>query len=295
MKKVSVNWVLSVVLGLFIFSGSGLADISLRLDYGDGDWQEVGPFAAFFPDLPKLGIYSDSDQEWSGKINGRLINGRLANSDDGVFYVTGSISELDPLGSGYRLSGNSHSSFSLNNGINFTMDFDSGEGIYIDHILLYDDSSIFNVPVDTLRVWNAGSPGYDDAELNANAGDGYLLLEGGSVTFNASASTVTYWEESWDPDYEPSSWTDNITSDFFKDIYWSINGVNVAYGLTPELSYDTLMQGLNLTPGTYDLKMEIDGMEGYDYDITTIEIIPEPISFAIMIGGGALMLKRRVR
>lgn len=77
--------------------------------------------------------------------------------------------------------------------------------------------------------------------------------------------------------------------------FWSINGVDIAFGLTPEISYETLIGGLGLEPGIYELELDLrEYYAGDDIVTTTIQIIPEP-AMLLLLSLGALILRKRRR
>ena len=287
MKKVC-NFVFIILVNFMVIPNVALSDIGLRLYDGDKWITTDEPFSPVFTPEPQIvfGVYCDYSGVWSGKIIGNLKNGQLSNYSN----VWGVISKSS---SGYDMVGNTYG----NHVVNFLMEADVYEVPYVDHILLYDNASVFDVPVDTYMAYVGGWPGFDDAAVTANSGGVYLLAEGGTVTFNASGSTKTRWyyDDPYEPFNEMSSDTEYISTEFMNEMYWSINGVDIAYGLNPEISYDTLVDGLNLEPGVYDLKLSIKSIEGSDTDFTTIQIVPEPVSVFTMLCGGTLLLKRNRR
>jgi hypothetical protein len=53
--------------------------------------------------------------------------------------------------------------------------------------------------------------------------------------------------------------------------YWSIGGVDFAFGLTTEIGYEELVNGLGLAPGRYELLLDLEWhMRGHDTATTTI-------------------------
>jgi hypothetical protein len=76
--------------------------------------------------------------------------------------------------------------------------------------------------------------------------------------------------------------------------YWSVNGTRIAFGLTPTITYDKLVNGLGLTPGTYDLSLDLGYYPfGQDIATTTITITPEPATIGLLALGSILLRKRK--
>ena len=231
--------------------------------------------------FPTLGIHSDSLNPWHGYVKStyfHLINGQVNES---LFYL-GDLT-ITPYNEpfGYEMTADVTL---ISQCVLFTMDIyseDAGQG----YITLWNDASLFDVPVDTLSIYRGGPPGFENSDVDADAGGPYQLFEDGSVMFDATDSTYTLWFE------DGTSSTGSMSLDRSLP-YWSINGVDIAFGLTPTISYDTLVNGLNLTPGIYDLNFELDSCFGYDTAMTTIEIIPEPTAITLF-AFGMLFLKKR--
>ena len=75
-------------------------------------------------------------------------------------------------------------------------------------------------------------------------------------------------------------------------------GVDIAFGLTPTISYNTLVNGLGLGPGIYDLVLNLavpKALANTDIATTTIEIIPEPATICLLGLGGFALLRRTKR
>ena len=272
----------SMVVLVLLLPGSAVqAELSLYLDGAPAP--ETAAFAGVDP-LPPLGVHSDTTAGWSGLLyssdfyldNGQIDYGKVPVGDV-------SITPYDaPYGYEMYTEGFEQT------GVQFTADMiDDMSSRTV--ITLWDYASAFNVPVDTLCVWHAGDPGYEDAEVTADAGGPYQLAEGGTVAFDATGSTYTLWYEG-----DPDPYVHSVTGDANLP-YWSIGGVDIAFGLTPTISYEALVGGLGLTPGLYELSLEL-GVFPYGLDSagTTIQIIPEPLS-GLLLGLGSLGLLRRSR
>ena len=270
---------LLVVLVLVLPGAVAQAEISLYLDGVPAP--ESVAFAIMDP-LPPLGVHSDTTAGWSGLLyssdfyldNGQIDYGKVPVGDV-------SITPYDaPYGYEMYTEGFEYS------GVQFTTEMidDSSYGTVI---TLWDYATAFSVPVDTLCVWHGGNPGHEYAEVTADAGGPYQLAEGGTVAFDATGSTYTLWYEG-----DPDPYVHSVTGDANLP-YWSIGGVDIAFGLTPTISYETLVGGLGLTPGVYDLSLEI-GVFPYGSDTagTTIRIIPEPFTLMLLTVGSLGLLKR---
>jgi hypothetical protein len=111
--------------------------------------------------------------------------------------------------------------------------------------------------------------------------------------FDATNSTYLIWWDDGQGGYDLEIF--NVNEWGLSLAYWSINGVDIAFGLTPTISYDTLVNGLGLGLGTYDVTLNLsEPMIGYDMATTTIEIIPEPASiFLLALASIALLRKRK--
>lgn len=236
--------------------------------------------------LPELGVqYEPCLDGWHGYIlssDFHLINGQVDYSKNP--YGDVSITPFnEPFGYEMMTDG------FLQSGIQFTIDMYNQDDIGATLITLWDEASIFNVPVDTFHIYQGGWPGYESSNVDADAGGSYTLAPDESVTFDATASTYTLWFE------DGTSSTDNVSGG--RNLpYWQINGVDVAFGLMPSLSCETLMTGLGLTPGIYELTLDLTTDFGSDTAFTTIEIIPEPATGLLLaIGGAVIAIKRRIR
>jgi hypothetical protein len=282
------QWIASLMVFLFGLSGQVEGELSLYL-YVDGSPEPISDYMMCFgagEPLPTLGVeYEPCVDGWQGYIlstNFHLINGQIDTTrvDLGDTSIT-------PFNEprGYEMKSDGF----LLPGIQFTMDIYSPDGLGLSYITLWDDASLFDVPVDTFSIYQGGWPGFEDSSVYADVGGPYQLFEGGSVMFDATDSTYTLWFE------DGTSSTDSISLGRSLP-YWSINGVDIAFGLTPTISYDTLVNGLNLTPGIYDLTFELKSFFGYDTATTTIQIIPEPATGLLLaIGGVVIAIKRRIR
>jgi len=239
--------------------------------------------------LPTLGVGSSTTAGWHGYVHSTdffLANGQIASTN--IPLPNTSITPYDPP-FGYEMTTDGFAS----PGVQFTMDMVYEELIYASLLTLWDAASTFDIPVDVLHVYRGGWPGYDGAMLEADAGAPYQLAEGGTVMFDATASTVTYYFDDGQGGYDEETY--GVTGD--RNIpYWSINGVDIAFGLTPTISYDTLVNGLGLAPGVYDLTLDLDvPIVERQITTTTIEIIPEPASLVLLTLGGLAATGRHRR
>ena len=73
--------------------------------------------------------------------------------------------------------------------------------------------------------------------------------------------------------------------------YRSIGSVDIVFALTPPISYDTLANGLSLSPGIYDLHSDlVVSMCGRHTATATVEIVSEPATIRLVGLGGLVLL-----
>lgn len=169
-------------------------------------------------------------------------------------------------------------------GVQYLIDFSLGSNVWVGTVTLWDGASPFHVPIDYVRIWKAGAPDYQQAIVSAVPGGNYALAPGQSVTFDASASEIrTYQYGDW--------WhTSPINADL--QAFWSINGINIAYGVNASISYEKLVATMGLSPGVYELKLDLSNTYGQDVKSTTITIVPEPTTAGMCaLGAGVLQAK----
>lgn len=277
--------VISCICALSMVS-SAVADLSLYIG-GVPAYPSMG-FGIGDP-IPPLGIHSDDRfLPWSGSVHSsrfHLTNG--AAVPPAGPHPPNPVAGIEPDNPpyGYRMS-----SSDMPAGVQFTMDIEAPYYGGITLITLWDDASVFDVPADTLHIWAAGNPGIEWSQGIADAGGPYQLGPGEEVVFDATGSVFEYGDEG-DPTHHTVSVADRgdlLTS------FWSIGGINVAWGLTPTISYETLVGGLGLTPGTYDLTLDLhDLVYETGTATTTIEILPEPATFPVVALGALSVMRRR--
>jgi hypothetical protein len=239
--------------------------------------------------LPTLGIHSDNTGSWHGyalSSDFTLSNGQIDYSK----VPTGNTSITpynEPRGYEMITDGFEYS------GVQFTADMSNEETYYMSLITLWDAASTFDVPVDTLYIWQGGDPGFESGIVEADADGPYQVAEGGSVMLDATDSTYTLWFDDGQGGYVPSTF--GVGDDSLP--CWSINYVDIAFGLTPSISYDTLVNGLGLGPGIYNLTLNlvVPMVNFYNPDIATatIEVIPEPGTFCLLALGSIALLRKR--
>ncbi len=271
-----------IIILIFLCSCSH-AHAELSLYLGGGDVGDRTAYSYGDP-IPALGIHSDNYAQWNGHVLSTVMSLSNGRADSSKVPFGNIVPYQQPYG--YQMSTGSTPDI----GIQFEADI-GYQDEYFTLIKLWDDASTFEVPVDTLFIWHAASPGYSWAYVTADAGGPYQLAPGQSVTFDATDSKVTMWFDDIPGGYQLIQ---NVSAN--KSLpFWSINGVDIAFGLTPEISYETLIGGLGLEPGIYELELDlIECMFGDDIATTTIQIIPEP-STLLLLSLGALMLRRKRR
>lgn len=234
--------------------------------------------------IPALGIHSDNYAQWNGHVLSTVMSLSNGRADSSKVPFGNIVPYQQP--SGYQMSTGSTPDV----GIQFEADI-GYQNQFHTLITLWDDASTYEVPVDTLYIWHAAGPGYSWAYVTADAGGPYQLAPGQSVTFDATDSTVTMYFEDIPGGFQLIQ---NVSAN--KSLpFWSINGVDIAFGLTPEISYETLIGGLGLEPGIYELELNLrEYWADDDIATTTIQIIPEP-AVLLLLGLGALILRKRRR
>jgi hypothetical protein len=241
-------------------------------------------FSGYIIEPLVIGIHSNRATEWDATL--------LAQTSAFAFYYPQFNPAKGPLGDptatpiydgppfGYELDTYGF----LSPGLHFTTTFDYG-GPHETLVTLWDHASVFDIPVDTTLIYQGLPPPILESSVTADAGGTYQLAPGGSVTFDGTGSmeTVLLDEPPGDP-----QWYTSYVWDGRSPMWWSINGTHIGYGATPTLDYDTLVSELGLTPGTYDLTLDVTSYwVGEDSVTTTLSIVPEPGTVSLVLIGAA--------
>ncbi|MHC4743723.1 MAG: GLUG motif-containing protein, partial [Planctomycetota bacterium] len=246
MRNMMVTSRATAVLVLLIFVSLPFSTVNLNAElslYIDGE--PARGFTGWFSDEPPrtLGIHSDTTAAWHGYVLSEgfpLLNGHT--DDTKIPQGATSIIPYDaPFGYEMTTDGFAET------GVQFTMEMHNDPCAHEGLITLWDANSLFHVPVDTLYIWEGGAPGTCGRDFVADAGGPYRIAEGQTLRLDATGSTCMIW---YCGDPEPR--TGSIIGHTCMP-YWHIGGVDFAFGLTAEIGYDELVNGLGLTPGTYEL------------------------------------------
>ena len=281
-RRKALSASLAAVAGLLALTSPGSLYAGLVL-YVDGSPAPDSVCYWAYEPLPTLGIHSSTTESWSGRIHSSEF--ALANMQIDYSKVPSAwhVPYNEPYG--YRM----FADLVAQSGVQFTVDLHS-EGVGQTLVTLYDGSSDFDVPVDTLFVYQGGPTGIEASAVNADAGGPYQVVEGNSVVLDATGSTITIWVEG-----EPDPFTHNVSGGTNLP-YWSVGGTNIAFGLTPTITCAELTAGLGLDLGVYELALDLTTPFGRGTAVTTIEIVPEPLSAALFgLGGLLAILGRRAR
>lgn len=258
-----------------------------RSIYLDGVQAESFQAYAISDPMPALGVHSSTDTGWSGRL---LSSGfELTNGQINSAALPPSAATISAYNAphGYALSAQPYFGSA---GVQFTMEMETAYR-YATLLTLWDDASVFDVPVDTAFIWKGGPPDFVASEVHADAGGPYVLGEGGAVAFDASNSFNTFWRDDGHGGYDTT--TSGVSGDDNLP-YWRLNGVDVAFGLHPSITYDALVDNLGLTPGTYELTLDLNvPVVGRDTATTTLRIVPEPPTACLGVLLTALLSRRR--
>jgi hypothetical protein len=251
----------------------------------------AGPSAAFTvgETVPPVGIYSSDASPWAGRLLCTTNQFHLVNFQHNPLNVSGvTATPITTVhGTGYRMSATQASA-----GVQYTADLYSASPFGRTLITLWRDGGWFDVPVDTLYVHQGGGS-TEWGWYNADPGGGYSVEPGGSVALDGRGSTGTLNGEDSDGPWQytfPIQGNEHLA-------YWSINGTKIAFGLNPTVTYEQIVNGLTLGPGTYPLQFSLAGFDlDSDTASTTLTVLPEPAALVLwaLAAGGIPRIRRRL-
>jgi hypothetical protein len=247
----------------------------------------AGPAAAFSiaDPLPTLGVYSDLGGMRTGRVLGRGYYTDLANPRAN-YPVTGPNGvDFSPAVGKYLNRGFTFQTFSqASPGLQMFMDMRSSGPAFFT-LTAWRDDGWFDVPDDILHIYQGGAPGFYVDWVDCDLGGPYQIHPGESLVLDAT-NTELHQSDGWG-DY----WTSML--DPSTPAYWSIGGVKVAFYAQTELSYEQLINGLNLGPGTYPLTLQIEDFMVNASGATTIQIVPEAGTGIVLLAGMVWTTSRR--
>jgi hypothetical protein len=222
-------------------------------------------------ELVTIQVYSDNILPWVGYIivddYWVTIIGTLTNPQS--LSTAGVLGNIQPYsergwGSGYRMTTDGSG---IQVGVQHTADFLADwEGVSF--ISLWDEALGLDVPVDYFNIW--AGPCIGDF-IFAEADGPYEISRGETVTLSG--------RHSW-------------SSSYIYEWRWSIDDNFVGDAEILEVSYDTLVDDIGLDLGEYEVELRVRSAIGDDYDYTTIEIIPEPSTFLLLVLGGLVLYRK---
>jgi hypothetical protein len=146
-----------------IYSPNPIVEITLYLD-----GSPAPDFIAYTGNhpLPTLGIGSNTTLPWHGYVQSSLY--MLSNGQIDYGKHPSGTTNITPYNSpyGYEMTTGGFS----NSGAQFIVDMNRGNN-YWNLITLFNASSTFDVPVDSVYIWQGGWPGFSYSEVSADAGE----------------------------------------------------------------------------------------------------------------------------
>ena len=116
-----------------------------------------------------------------------------------------------------------------------------------------------------------GAPPSGDNNPTADAGGPYSIEMGQTISLDATSSTYTLWLDDGSGGVIPQTYDADGNAIL---PYWSIGGVDVAFGLTPEIQYNELVYMLGLSPGMHELSLNLTlPLKGSDTAVAMIEVL----------------------
>lgn len=269
--KFKIWLIISVVL-ISMGGAASVANATLLL-YVDGEPAGRGVASPIFGSFT-IEVYSDDVSPWAGYIIlddfAYMEQGELENPM--ALAAAGSAGDIGPytingLGSGYKVTTDG---FGIQPGIQHSADFISSGG-GVSFISLWDDDLGFDAPIDYFSIWHAGAPSGDF--INVEADGPYQIGPGETRTLSGRYTISSY---------------------SIAEMRWSIGGEYIGDAEMLAVSYDTLVHDIGLSLGVHDVELRVSSDVGFDYDYTTITIIPEPATLLLFaLGVVGLLGKRR--
>ena len=264
-----------LIISLVLISIGGMASVAnaTLLLYVDGEPAGRGVAREIFSSST-IAVYSDDATSWAGYIilDDYVISEQGFLTNPVTMPAAGSAGDIEPytidgVGSGYKVTTDG---FGIKPGIQHSADFISYGTAGVSLISLWDAALGFDAPIDYFTLWHAGAP--PDDFVNVDADGPYQIGPGETRTLSGRHT---------------------IGSDV-GEMRWSIGGEYVGEGEMLPVSYDTLVYDIGLSLGVHEVELRVSSWWGFDYDYTTLEIIPEPGTLLLLgLGGLGFLRKRR--